>query len=252
MLLANCPTVKGRRPQGVSVPQIAGTSLVGSYLARAAYLDEASAMAYATLARELEAHGAPMALVERCRGARAAKLRHARALGRLAVERGGRLAAPEARLLPIRPLVEVALENIVEGFVREVYGAAAATLRSRSAADPDIRRVMEDIAGDERMHAELAFDITAWLQEIIDPIEGAWVENAMRHAVVALAEELNRDPAPELVHAAGVPSRLDALSIWSGLSHRVWHGLSERIWSAASEAAPASAPYRQRMDSVAA
>jgi hypothetical protein len=229
-----------------------GASLVGSYLARAAYLDEASAMAYARLSRELEAHGAPAPLVERCRAARVAKLRHACALGRLAVLRGVRPVSPEARVLPVRPLAEVALENIVEGFVREAYGAAVAAFRARCAADPDVRRVMEEIAKDERAHADLAFDVAVWLQGSLDPVSGAWVENAMRHAVVALAEELNRDPAPELVRAAGVPSRRDALALWSDLSHRVWHGLSERVWTATGQAAPAVQPYRRRMDSFAA
>jgi hypothetical protein len=254
MLLANCPAVRGRRPQGFELPPFAHDgSLVGTYLARSAYLDEASAIAYARLARELEYHRAPADLVERCKAARVAKLRHARAFGQLAAQRGVRPVSPKARVLPVRSLEEVALENIVEGFVREVYGAAVATLRARAAASPDIRRVMEEVAEDARLHAELALDLATWLQGVLDPVECAWVENAMRHAVVALCTELDREPEHELVWAAGVPSRRDALSIWSGLSHRVWHGLAERVWSAAAvvEPMPASG-YRQRMDSVAA
>jgi hypothetical protein len=81
------------------------------------------------------------------------------------------------------------------------------------------------------------------------------VENALRHAVVSLAGELDREPDPELVRAVGLPSRLDALWIWRHLSHRVWHGVVERVWTAPAadltEVMPAK-PYRRRMDSVAA
>jgi hypothetical protein len=216
-------------------------------------LAEASATAYARLARELEAHGAPTELVDRCRVARVAKIRRACGLGRLALESGVRPVSPEARLLPVRPLVDVALENIVEGLVREVYGAAVATVCAERAAAQSVRVVMEGIAEDERGHAALAIDVAVWLQAAIDPIEGAWVEDALRHAVVALAEEVGTDPVPELVHAVGLPSRGNALWLWSYLSHRVWHGLAQRVWTTTStrDVAPAG-PHRRRMDSVAA
>ena len=134
----------------------------------------------------------------------------------------------------VDPYVMNLLENIVEGFVRETYGAAVARFRARSANDSQIRRVMEEIAADEYMHAQLAFEVATWLQAAIDPVEGAWVENAMRHAVIALARELDVEVEAELSTVVGIPARRDALAIWSGLSHRVWHGISERVWNAAA------------------
>jgi hypothetical protein len=154
-------------------------------------------------------------------------------------------------VLPVRPLAEIALDNIVEGLVREVYSAAVATVCAERAEDPSIRRVMESIAEDERGHAELALDIATWLQGSIDPVEGAWVENALRHAVVSLAKELEAEPDPELVRAVGLPNRLHALWLWSYLSKRIWHGLAECVWTVTCEVKPAQ-PYRRRMDSVAA
>ena len=232
MLLRSSIAMEGRRPAALAMPRsTCGASRLGTFLAHAAYLAEASAMAYARLCRELKAHGAPLELIERCGAARLAKLRRACALGRLAVDNGVQPMSPEPRLLAVRPLVEVALENVVEGLVREVYSAAVITVCAQRANAPSVRRAMEAIAEDERDQAGLALDVAAWLQARIDPIEGAWVEDKLRHAVVDLARELDHEPDPELVHALGLPSRLDALWIWRYLSHRVWHGLAERVWT---------------------
>jgi hypothetical protein len=240
MRLSKYCIVEGRRPEGLVLPArsssgASGGSLLGEYLAHAAFLDAASAVAFARLGHELALHGAPDRLVNGCERARLAELRHARSLGRLAERHGARPAMPKPRGVgAVRPLVDIALENIVEGFVRGTYGAAAARFRARAATDPELRSAMESIAEDECTHAELAFAIATWLQAEIDPVEGVWVEDALRHAVVALARELDVEVAAELSTSAGVPPRRDALAIWSGLSHRVWHGLSERLWSAAA------------------
>ncbi len=230
--------VEGRRPVGLEKPESAESAtssgrVLGSYFAEAAYLEAASAVAYARLGRELELHGAPDRLVEGCGHARVAELRHARLLGRLAERFGVHPMTPESERLPVRSLVDIALVNIVEGFVRTTYGATAAQFRARSAEDADIRDVMEEIARDEVAHSELAFTIAVWLQAEIDPVEGVWVESAMRQAVVSLARELDVEVAPELTEIAGVPSRIDALEMWSTLSKRVWHGLADRVWNAA-------------------
>jgi hypothetical protein len=216
------------------MPQpVPGASILGDYFGRAAYLEAASAVAFARLGRELELNGAPTELVVACERARVAELRHARSLGRLAQQHGGTPVTPRPQTVRIRGLVDVAVENIVEGFVRQTYGATVAAFRARSAGDFQIRRAMDEIAQDEYVHAELALDIAIWLQTAIDPLEAAFVENALRHAVVSLAHELDVEVEEELCTRAGVPPRRDALVIWSGLSKRVWHGISERVWNAA-------------------
>ncbi len=228
--------IEGRRPVGLEMPELtpnASSSVLGEYFAHAASLEAASALAYARLGRELELHGAPERLLEGCGRARVAELRHARLLGRLAERFGVRPVTPTVERLPVRSLVDIALVNIVEGFVRTTYGATAAQYRARSAEDADIRDVMVEIARDEFVHAELAFDVAVWLQAEIDPVEGVWVESALREAVFSLARELDVEVAPELTETAGVPSRVDALEIWSNLSKRVWHGLADRVWNSA-------------------
>lgn len=229
--------VEGRRPVGLEMPQPTPSPsghVVGAWLAQAACLEAASALAYARLARDLELYGAPERLVEGSARARLNELRHARIVGRLAERFGVRpVTPPPAEHLPLRSLVDVAIVNIVEGFVRTTYGATAAEYRARSAGNAEVREVMQEIARDELRHAELAFDVAVWVEAEIDPVEGVWVESTMREAVVSLARELDVEVAPELTEVAGVPSRIDALAIWSTLSKRVWHGLADRVWNSA-------------------
>jgi hypothetical protein len=47
-----------------------------------------------------------------------------------------------------RSLVELALENIREGCVRETWGAACAVVQSMKATDLEVRRAMRAIARD--------------------------------------------------------------------------------------------------------
>jgi hypothetical protein len=234
MRLPHYSIVEGRRPAGLVTPaSTPGASVLGDYFGRAAYLETASAFAFARLGRELEENAAPARLVEACERARLAELSHARGMARLAAAHGVTALMPTEPPRDSRRLTEIAVENIVEGFVRQTYGAAVARLRARSATDFQTRRLMEDIAHDELAHAELALEIAIWLQGVVDPLEAAFVENALRHAVVSLAHELDVDVDPELCSQVGVPSRNEALVIWSGLSKRVWAGASEQVWRAA-------------------
>ncbi len=235
MHLADYAIVEGRRPAGLITPAFPpASSVTGDYLARLAFVHAGSAIAFSRLARELDAHGAPEPLVVACEDAKEAELRHARSLGRLAREHGGTPVAPARQTVRMRGLVDLAIENIVEGCVRETFGVEVARRRARDAEDHGIRRVMQEIEGDQEARVELAFDIATWLQSVVDPLEGIWVESAMRHAARSLARELDVDVSEELSLRAGVPSRLDALSIWSTFSKTVWRRDAERVWSVAA------------------
>lgn len=234
--------IEGRRPSGLVFRAVHGSSEgLGRYFAEIAYRKAASSVAFAELASELEAHGAPEALIEACERAGVAELRHHRSLTRLALERGARALEDEARALldrgatstlTPRPLIDIALENIVEGFVRQTFGATVAKFRAQNARDPKLRAIMITIARDEERHAELALDLAMWLHSKLDPVEGAWVEDAMQHAARTLVREMDSDDVdPILRSEAGLPSRAASLVIWSGLSKRVWHGLAERLFA---------------------
>ncbi|MFO0614866.1 MAG: ferritin-like domain-containing protein [Polyangiaceae bacterium] len=158
----------GRRPEGFAGRRARSSTQEGAFLAEMAELEAASIGAFERLARELEALGAPWALVDRARAARADEIRHARVVRSLARARGAEPRPLRARRLRARPALEVALENAVEGCVFETFGAAVATLQAERAAEGDVREAFAQIAIDERAHASLAADVDGFFTTILD------------------------------------------------------------------------------------
>jgi hypothetical protein len=177
----------GRRPEGLvlEAPAAGPTSRVGAELACMAELEAASVPAFGRLARELRAHGAPASLVRRAQAAARDEVRHAHAMGQLAARHGAKVGAAKHPALGVRALLPIALENAVEGCVREAYGALVASYQAERAA-PSLRKTFRSIARDERTHAALAEDVERWLATRLD--EGARAQVA--HARAAASAEL--------------------------------------------------------------
>jgi hypothetical protein len=149
--------------------------------------------AFAQLMRELAAHGAPEALVAAARRALADEERHARMMTDLARAAGARPATPDVAPTPLRPLVAIALENAVEGCVRETAGAVTAAVEARRLAAgvghfaaPELRRIFAAIAIDERRHADLAWAVDAWAAPRLLPDERRLVAAARADAFRSL------------------------------------------------------------------
>jgi hypothetical protein len=200
------PDCTGRRPEGLLVAQPASGTPLGAYFAEMARLEAASVDAFRHLRRELVAHGAPRRLVRATERAARDEIRHARMTAALAWRYGGVVAAPEVEPRPIRSLEAIALDNVVEGCVREGFGALVATWQGAVARDRVIRAVMARIARDETRHAALAFDIDAWLRTRLDASARARIEGARRDAFAALAADAEETPATIRV-PLGLPTR---------------------------------------------
>jgi hypothetical protein len=172
-------------------------------------------MAFVRLREELRAHGASGALVHAASRAALDEVRHARVVARLARRYG---AAPRSRTVAerrdVRPLEEVAIENAVEGCVRETYGALVATWQGRAAADPSVARAMRRIARDETRHAALAWAVARWAEARLSRSACRRVDEARRTARASLGAELTRPNDPALVRAAGLPSARRALAMF--------------------------------------
>jgi hypothetical protein len=98
---------------------------------------------------------------------------------RLAKQRGAHPTFPKA--LPptaVRSLFDVALENAVEGCVRETYGAVVGLVGASTVQDVELGRAMRSIASDECRHAELAWAVHAWLLPRLSADERRHVEHA--------------------------------------------------------------------------
>jgi hypothetical protein len=199
------PMCTGRRPVGYSGPQDLATD-GGAHFARMAALEAASVVAFRVLARELSLHRAPRSLVNACRRAARDEVRHARATSALARAYGG-AAAPWAveRQAP-RAIEAIALENAVEGCVRETFGALLAHWQAREARDPAVRAVMKRIARDETRHAALSWSIDAWARSRLDRAARGRLDGARADAVRALAVAGAPATRGHLAAAVGLPS----------------------------------------------
>jgi hypothetical protein len=199
----------GRRPAGlVDEARPRGTP-VGAWLADASRLEAASVHAFSILADELLRHGAPDELLERTRRAESDEVRHegmtATLALRLGAERGAWADSPEVLRPPHRPLVDVAVENAVEGCVNETYGAVLALWQATHARDKGVRRAMHAIAEDETRHAALAWAVAEWAAPALDPDARRRVDGALRAALATLGERSRREPDPALVSAGLLP-----------------------------------------------
>ena len=220
--ILNCNTPgPGRRPPGLVAQATSAGCDVGRYLADAAHLEAASVHAFRRLGRELRAHGAPDALVAGTRRALRDEARHARAMRRLASTHGATSPAVRVANPPVRSLEEIAVENVVEGCVRETFAALLAVYQSRAAADAAIREAMASIAPDETRHAELAWAIDEWAQQRLDADAQQRVGRARREAVAALATECATIDAT-LARAVGLPGREQTTALLEATRQALW------------------------------
>lgn len=201
----------GRRPETLAaVDEPAGDDAVGRFFAYAAHLEAASVEAFEILARELTALGAPRSLVERARRAAGDERRHARVTAALARRFGAEPADVCTAPAPLRDLERLALDNAVEGCVRETFGALVAAWQGRAAGDAAIRAAMARIAEDETRHAELAWDIAAWAEPRLTAEAAGRVTGAREAAAAALVADCARPIAGRLVAVAGLPGGTEA------------------------------------------
>jgi rubrerythrin len=208
----------GRRPEGIALePTSRGTA--GEWLAASAFLEEASIAAFARLACELKAHGAPHDLRRRAREAAKDEVRHARTMRSLALDAGCAPARPPRSHTEVRDLVRIAVENAVEGCIRETFGALLATWQAAVVVDGELKKAMTEIARDEAAHAALAWDVHAWLGGRLTAEERADVDGAAREAIVALETELSVEPPAALVRDVGLPDAARAHLLMRMLFH---------------------------------
>lgn len=186
--------VEGRRPEGFVERPLERT--VAGWLAYAADLERVSVDAFRILARELAFHGAPHDLIRAACTAADDEIRHANALGGLAKREGATLRSEPVMQRATRDLRAIALENAVEGCVREAFGAVVAGWQAKHAHRLDIRRAMARIYVDETAHAELAWNVHAWIMAKLSAEERAEVEAAMDHAFAELTRSASQ-PLPD-------------------------------------------------------
>jgi hypothetical protein len=195
---------------------------IGVHFARAACMEAGSVEAFRILRDELVAHGAPRRLVRAAMRAIRDELRHVRQTTALARRFGEEPVAP--RPYPpraLRSFEEMALENAVEGCVRETYSALECAWQAEAAADPVVRATMARIARDEMRHLELSWAVNAWARSRLDAEARERVAAAQRAEIDEMLGELARDPNEALVRTGGLPRAVQSRSLVAAIAARI-------------------------------
>jgi hypothetical protein len=212
----------GRVPAGLQSRTQRHGDAYGDHLAQCAHLEAASVHAFVRLADELRAHGAPVGLVQRALRAADDEVRHARVVADLATQRGGVVSAARVTPVTLRSLEQIALENAVEGCVRETYGALVGAYQAERAADGELRQAMREIAADEARHAALSHDVHTWLAGVLSADANQRVRTAARAAASELARACAAEPDATLALRAGLPPAPIALAMLQQLQATLW------------------------------
>lgn len=199
----------GRRPEGLRPASAQAFSAacpeLGTYFASAARLEAASVHAFERFALELQILGAPEQLVAGASRAALEEISHAHVVSAIARRFGGELAPVVIDAMPTRDAFAIAVENAVEGCVRETYGALVACYQASAASDPSVRAAMEQIADDETRHAELSWRVAQWLEPQLSEPQQLAVTAARRAAFDQLEGELHDVLSPSARALIGLP-----------------------------------------------
>jgi hypothetical protein len=211
--------VEGRRPAGLVNPRrIHAPDAVGRWLAHAAWLEAASIPAFIYLARELELHGAPRGLVRASLASARDEVRHARVMRDIAERYGAQVPAVDVALPVERTLEELAIENAIEGCVRETWGAVVALWQAHRAHDPELRTIYRGIADDEARHAALGWAIDGWVKTRLPAESHARIDAARAAAVRELFEGDNAEALAML----GLPIGAEARGLLARTNDTLW------------------------------
>lgn len=195
----------GRRPLGFAPERRKAGGALAAWLAGTAALEAAAVDAFVILRGELAALGAPRALVRACGRAAREEVAHARLVGELSLSRRGPDVPWSRGARKRRSLEAIAIENAVEGCVRETWAALCAHVQAAEAEEPDVRTAMARIAEDETRHAALAHQVDAWARARLRPAARRRVDAARKREIARLVRSCAA-VEPELSRAAGIPA----------------------------------------------
>lgn len=211
----------GRPPAGYVASERGGS--LGDFFAHAAELEAASITAFRHLEIDLLRWNAPSSLVEQARAARRDEVVHARMMRELARTHGTKPTRARRVERTERALVDIAIENAVEGCVNETYSALVATWASAHAVDPLVASAMATIAEDETRHAALAWAIHEWAIAKLSPSDRRRVGAALEEAAEALIRDLGSRAVSQPVIRAGVePTSREAQALARAVASSLW------------------------------
>jgi hypothetical protein len=212
---------------------------LASFWTESARSEHASVPAFSRLSMTLMALGAPSRLVEAAHRAALDEIEHARVSFAMASAYAGAPVAPgplaelaDAPSVTATSLADLALESLIDGCLLEGVAAASAAEAAARASDPEVGRVLGEIARQEALHADLAWAIVGWCLETDGVGLSARLEKATTGA---------RAPVSPGTAAAKLRDQLQTHGVLSDLD---WRRLFERTRAAASERLASAGPAR--------
>lgn len=213
----------GRRGEGLQCLQRSHSGQqLGDFFAEIAQLEEAAVDAFAVMAKELARFAAPPELVADALQARREEQRHTQLMAELARRHGAKPMHPQIAVTPRRGLFDFALENAVEGCVRESFGAAYASYQAHCARDAEVRAALHEIARDESGHAALSWRIHEWLLPQLDAAQCEQLALAQREAIATLRQQVHSEQPEAVRHHAGAPGIRACLALLDALQAELW------------------------------
>jgi hypothetical protein len=111
---------------------------------------------------------------------------------------------------------------MVEGCVRETFGALVAAWQASHSSDPEVAAALERIARDELRHAALSWAIARWSEAVLGETERASIAAAREAAIAELLVEAARPLHPDLVEVAGLPCSATQAKMVGELRATLW------------------------------
>ncbi len=216
-----CGTASARPVSGSASPALSSTS-VGQFFADVARLERGAVSAFRVIAAELAALGAPLYLRRAALRAARDEVRHGDLITRLARRHGVEPPLEHIEARPLRSLFAFALDNVIEGCVRETYGAACARYQATRARDADVRDILDSVARDEARHAELSWQMHEWALPLLSETERGELASAALGALAQLRQELAHDWGSAVQSEAGMPSPAHARALLDALETTLW------------------------------
>ncbi len=180
--------------------------------------EHASVAAFAKLAAELVALGAPSRLIEDAHRDALDEIRHARLCFSLARSLDGRLLEPgplpHANLGPsmlrfsrTASLAHLAVESLIDGALNEGTSARAVAKLARRVTNARVRHVLLAIARDEGRHAAHGWHVLEWcVREGGDPVRAA-IRGALRALPTKMGSSLVAEGDDARWEVWGIPGR---------------------------------------------
>lgn len=184
-------------------------------------------IAFERLAFELKAYQAPIELLAKIQVAIEDEKRHTSNFSSVCLAQNWEIEEDITHIqvsqYPVRSLLELAIENAIEGCVGESFAALENLYQSHFAKNQTIKALHQSIVFDEIAHAELSWQIHDWINQQLPIHEKVLLQEAL---VQAISGKISINPnchlPEETKQYLGLPDHHTAKILYNQLNEQLW------------------------------